>query len=41
MDNLFHQCKNPITSIGIIAFKNTSEGIKYLIIRRKDSFGIY
>ena len=37
--HLFHQCKNPITSIGIIAFKNTSEGIKYLIIRRKDSLG--
>ena len=43
--HLFHQCKNPITSIGIIVFNNdehdntNSEDIKYLMIRRKDSLG--
>ncbi len=35
----FHQCKLPITSYGIILFKPSSEGIKYLMLRRKDSFG--
>jgi 8-oxo-dGTP pyrophosphatase MutT (NUDIX family) len=35
----FHQCRYPITSIGIIAFRNTKEGIKYLMIRRKDTLG--
>ena len=37
--HLFHQCKLPITSYGIILFKSTDQGIKYLMIRRKDSFG--
>jgi 8-oxo-dGTP pyrophosphatase MutT (NUDIX family) len=37
--HLFHQCKLPITSYGIILFKNTSENIQFLMIRRKDSFG--
>jgi len=37
--HMFHQCKLPITSYGIIAFKCGSEGIEYLMIRRKDSFG--
>ena len=37
--HLFHQCKLPITSYGIIAFKSSSKGIKYLMIRRKDTFG--
>ena len=36
--HLFHQCKNPITSIGIIVFNNSDE-LKYLMIRRKDSLG--
>ena len=36
--HLFHQCKNPITSIGIIVFNNNDE-LKYLMIRRKDSLG--
>ena len=36
--HLFHQCKNPITSIGIIVFNN-SDNLKYLMIRRKDSLG--
>lgn len=35
----FHQCKLPVTSYGIIVFQSTMEGIKYLMIRRKDSFG--
>jgi 8-oxo-dGTP pyrophosphatase MutT (NUDIX family) len=36
--HLFHQCKNPITSIGIIVFNNKDE-LNYLMIRRKDSLG--
>ncbi len=35
----FHQCKHPITSIGIITFRASAEGIQYLLIRRKDSLG--
>ena len=35
----YHMCKLPITSIGIIAFKPTDQGLKYLMIRRKDSLG--
>jgi len=37
--HLFHQCKLPITSYGIILFKHTDIGNKFLMIRRKDSFG--
>ena len=37
--HLFHQCKLPITSYGIILFRSTSDGIQFLMIRRKDSFG--
>ena len=37
--HLFHQCKNPITSIGIICFRNNNNRIEYLLIRRKDSLG--
>ena len=37
--HLFHQCKLPITSYGIIVFRSTYEGIKYLMIRRKNTFG--
>ena len=37
--HMFHQCKLPITSYGIIVFTSSTEGIKYLMIRRKDSFG--
>jgi 8-oxo-dGTP pyrophosphatase MutT (NUDIX family) len=37
--HLFHQCKLPITSYGIILFTSTEQGLKYLMIRRKDSFG--
>ena len=35
----FHQCKLPITSYGVILFKSSINGIQYLMIRRKDSFG--
>ena len=48
--HLFHQCKLPITSCGIILFRkmnpnlivsdaNTVSDYEYLMIRRKDSFG--
>jgi ADP-ribose pyrophosphatase YjhB (NUDIX family) len=37
--HLFHQCKLPITSYGIILFRPSDKGIQYLMIRRKDSFG--
>ena len=40
LGHLFHQCKNPITSIGIIIYNNDDiTNIKYLMIRRKDSLG--
>jgi 8-oxo-dGTP pyrophosphatase MutT (NUDIX family) len=37
--HLFHQCKLPITSYGIILFRSSETGPQYLMIRRKDSFG--
>jgi len=37
--HLFHQCKLPITSYGIILFRKNKDKIQYLMIRRKDSFG--
>jgi len=48
--HIFNQCKNPITSLGIIVFNkknniekikhdNNSENIEYLMIRRRDSLG--
>jgi 8-oxo-dGTP pyrophosphatase MutT (NUDIX family) len=37
--HLFHQCKLPITSYGIILFRKNEDSYKYLMIRRKDSFG--
>ena len=37
--HLFHQCKLPITSYGIIVFRTNENKIEYLMIRRKDSFG--
>ena len=37
--HLFHQCKLPITSYGIIVFRKYEDNYKYLMIRRKDSFG--
>lgn len=36
----FHQCKLPITSYGIIVFSSSVDnGLQYLMIRRKNSFG--
>jgi 8-oxo-dGTP pyrophosphatase MutT (NUDIX family) len=37
--HLFHQCKLPVTSYGIIVFRSSTEGIQYLMLRRKNSFG--
>jgi 8-oxo-dGTP pyrophosphatase MutT (NUDIX family) len=37
--HLFHQCKLPITSYGIIVFTYSSNILKFLMLRRKDSFG--
>jgi len=37
--HMFHQCKLPITSYGIITFRRSEKGLQYLMIRRKDSFG--
>jgi len=37
--HMFHQCKFPITSIGIIAFRASEKGLQYLMICRKDSLG--
>jgi len=37
--HLFHQCKIPITSYGIIVFKYNNDELQFLMIRRKDSFG--
>ena len=35
----FHQCKLPITSYGIIVFRTSENGLQFLMLRRKDSFG--
>ena len=35
----FYQCKLPISSYGIITFRESKCGLEYLMIRRKDSFG--
>jgi 8-oxo-dGTP pyrophosphatase MutT (NUDIX family) len=38
--HLYHQCKMPITSIGIIVYRiNHDNNIEYLMIRRKDTLG--
>jgi 8-oxo-dGTP pyrophosphatase MutT (NUDIX family) len=37
--HLFHQCKLPITSYGMIVCRSSKRGIEFLMIRRKDSFG--
>ena len=38
--HIFYQCKQPITSVGIIVFRINPAGKKeYLLIRRKDSIG--
>ena len=35
--HLFHQCKIPITSIGVIAIRKNNDNLETLLIRRKDS----
>jgi ADP-ribose pyrophosphatase YjhB (NUDIX family) len=35
----YNHCPKPITSLGIITFKKTSNTVKYLLICRKDSLG--
>ena len=37
--HLYHQCKRPITSIGIIAFRKHGPKIQFLMICRKNSLG--
>lgn len=37
--HLYHQCKLPITSIGIIVFRINNNVPEYLMIRRKDTLG--
>ena len=37
--HLFHSCKKPITSSGIICFTKQNNKFKYLLICRKDSLG--
>jgi 8-oxo-dGTP pyrophosphatase MutT (NUDIX family) len=37
--HLFYQCKLPITSYGVIVFRPSVNGLQFLMIRRKDSFG--
>jgi len=37
--HLFHQCKLAITSYGIIVCRPSSNGLQFLMLRRKDSFG--
>ena len=37
--HLFHQCKLPVTSYGIILFRSSLSGLQFLMLRRKDSFG--
>ena len=39
--HIFSNCVNPITSLGIIAFKysNSEKKYKYLMVHRKDSYG--
>ena len=37
--HLFHQCKLPITSIGIVAIRKVEKDVEILLIRRKNSLG--
>jgi 8-oxo-dGTP pyrophosphatase MutT (NUDIX family) len=37
--HLYHQCKLPITSIGIVAFRIHNNEPEFLMIRRKDTLG--
>ena len=37
--HVYHQCKMPITSIGVIVFRVYNNQLQYLMIRRKDTLG--
>jgi len=37
--HFFRDCKDPITSFGVIAIRNRTEGAEYLMIQRRDSMG--
>ena len=37
--HLYHQCKIPITSIGVIAYRKIENETQFLLIRRKDTLG--
>lgn len=37
--HVYHLCKLPIISIGVIAFRHVDNKLEYLTIRRKDTFG--
>lgn len=37
--HIFHNCKLPITSLGVIAFRSNKGIIEYLMIRRKETLG--
>jgi ADP-ribose pyrophosphatase YjhB (NUDIX family) len=37
--HIYNQCKMPITSVGVIAFRLNNHQIEYLMIRRKDTLG--
>ena len=37
--HIYKNCKFPVMSLGIIAFKYENSSFKYLLIRRKDTLG--
>lgn len=37
--HFFRECREPITSLGILAFKRSSGGLQWLLIRRRVSIG--
>ena len=37
--HLYHSCKKPITSLGVICFRKNKNRFEYLMICRKDSLG--
>ena len=39
VNHLYNNCRAPITSIGVIAFRSGQTGPDFLMIRRRDSFG--
>lgn len=39
LGHLFHQCKIPITSSGVICFRKVNNTYELLLVRRKDSLG--